>query len=101
MDFLFTDKTPSLQKAGSQFLNFKYLLINNCFELQKKLKLQWNAISKKYKATFTYTTGNGTAEECVKEDARGWDLFEVMHEYAKNKHNYHPTLLISNRTAYL
>ena len=84
-------------------LNFRIIQnkLNNEIGAEKSpqcLKLQWNAISIKYKAMFTYTTGNGTGEECVKEDARDWDLFEVMHEYAKNKHNYHSTLLISNRT---
>lgn len=59
-------------------------------------KGQWNAVVKKYKEFFEYTTGNGTGEESVKEDAKDWDLFDVMHEYAKNKDNYHPPFLIGS-----
>ena len=51
------------------------------------LKLQWNAISKKYKAMITYTTVNGTGEESVQDYVIDWDLMEVMHEYAKTKYN--------------
>ena len=55
-------------------LNFRIIQnkLNNEIGAEKSpqcLKLQWNAISIKYKAMFTYTTGNGTGEECVKEDS--------------------------------
>ena len=61
-------------------------------------KAQWNAAVKKYKSFFEYKTGNGTAEESVKDDATEWELFEIMHEYAKHKDNYHPPLLLSSTT---
>ena len=87
-------------------LNFRIIRnkLNNEIGAEKSPqcpKLQWNAISKKYNAMFIYTTGNGTGEESVKEDANDWDLFEVMHKFAKTKHNYNPALLISNRTGVL
>ena len=62
------------------------------------VKAQWNAITKKYKSFFAYTTGDGTGEETVKEDARDWELFDLMDSYAKFKHNFHPPYLIDSNS---
>ncbi|XP_036319723.1 uncharacterized protein LOC118734118 isoform X2 [Rhagoletis pomonella] len=55
-------------------------------------KSQWNALVKKYKSFFRYKTGEGTGEEAVAEEAKDWQYFDAMHEYASQKDNYHPPI---------
>ena len=43
------------------------------------------------------STGNGTGEENIKKEACDYELFKIMPDYAKIKHNYHPQLLFCNR----
>ncbi|XP_036339871.1 uncharacterized protein LOC118749192 isoform X2 [Rhagoletis pomonella] len=59
-------------------------------------KSQWNALVKKYKSFFRYKTGEGTGEEAVAEEAKDWQYFDAMHEYASQKDNYHPPYFSSS-----
>ncbi|XP_036329505.1 uncharacterized protein LOC118741624 [Rhagoletis pomonella] len=59
-------------------------------------KSQWNALVKKYKSFFRYKTGEGTGEEAVAEEAKDWQYFDAMHEYASQKDNYHPPYLLDS-----
>ena len=51
---------------------------------------------KKYKFFFKYTTSNGTGEESINDDAQDWDVFQIMHDYAKDEDNYHLPILMSS-----
>ncbi|XP_067615584.1 uncharacterized protein [Eurosta solidaginis] len=58
-------------------------------------KSQWNNLAKKYKS-FQYKTAEGTGEEAMAEEAKNWEYFDAMQNYASKKDNYHPRYLLGS-----
>jgi hypothetical protein len=58
-------------------------------------KQQWSNLIKVYKKINDSKSGDGTGEEAPKGKDKSWEFYEILHQFASDKHNYNPLLLMS------
>ncbi|XP_055912601.1 uncharacterized protein LOC129946437 isoform X2 [Eupeodes corollae] len=63
----------------------------------KACRQLWKNMSQKYKSFFEQHTGDGAGDDAAtNKEMESWPYFQLFHQYASKKHNYHPPFLLES-----